>query len=98
MKRLLFLVFLAFPCMAGVKIVSDTTDVEIDKTTYEQAVLTYVFNQKEIVLYGFSINSIEKLKAKADTLVVDCKDKGEKKAKKWSKKIPDVKKIKKDKP
>jgi hypothetical protein len=84
--------------MAGVKIVSDTTDVEIDKQTYERAVLTYMFNQENIVLYGFSINSIEKLKAKADTLTVGYKGKGEKKAKKWSKKVPDVKKIKKDKP
>ena len=79
MNRLLFLVFLALPCMAGVKIVSDTTDVEIDKQTYEQAVLTYKFNQESIVLYGFSINSIEKLKADADTLVVDYKNKDVKK-------------------
>jgi ABC-type transport system involved in cytochrome bd biosynthesis fused ATPase/permease subunit len=98
LNRLLLLAFLALPCLAGVKIVSDTTDVEIDKQTYEQAVLTYTFNQKEIVLYGFSINSIEKLKVKADTLTVDHKDKGEKKAKKWNKKIPVVKELKKDRP
>ena len=95
MNHLLFLAFLALPCMAGVKIVSDTTDAEIDKQTYERAVLTYMFTQENIVLYGFSINSIEKLKAEADTLVVDCKDKGSKKVKKWNKKIPIVKELKK---
>ena len=95
MNRLLFLVFLALPCVAGVKIVSDTTDVEIDKQTYEQAVLTYKFNQEEIVLYGFSINAIEKLKVGADMLVVDYKDKGSKKVKKWNKKVPIVKELKK---
>ena len=93
MNHLLFLAFLALPCMAGVKIVSDTTDVEIDKQTYEQAVLTYEFSKKEIVLYGFSINSIEKLKADADTLIVDYKDKDVKKVKKWGKKILDIKKL-----
>ena len=93
MKRLILLAFLVLPCMAGVKIVSDTTDVEIDKQTYERAVLTYKFNQKEIVLYSFSINAIEKLKADADTLIVDYKDKDVKKVKKWGKKIPDIKKL-----
>ena len=96
MKRLILLAFLALPCLAGVKIVSDTTDVEIDKQTYEQAVLTYTFNQKEIVLYGFSINAIEKLKVDADMLTIDYKDKGEKKSKKWNKKISIVKELKKD--
>ena len=95
MKRLILLAFLVLPCMAGVKIVSDTTDVEIDKQTYEQAVLTYKFNQEEIVLYGFSINAIEKLKVGADMLVVDYKDKGSKKVKKWNKKVPIVKELKK---
>ena len=98
MNRLLFLVFLALPCLAGVKIVSDTTSVEIAGQTYEQAVLTYKFNQKEIVLYGFSINAIEKLKANADTLIVDYKDKDAKKVKKWNKKILVVKELKKDRP
>jgi hypothetical protein len=95
MNRLILLAFLALPCMAGVKIVSDTTDVEIDKQTYERAVLTYEFGKKEIVLYGFSINSIEKLKADADTLIVDYKDKDAKKVKKWGKKVPVVKAVKK---
>ena len=95
MNRLLFLVFLALPCMADVNIVMDNGSVEINGKRYDQAKLTYTLDKFEMTDFGLA--KVEKEKEKAKKLRVDYKESGQNKTQNFLGKMPKVKKVKSEK-